>query len=56
VLFDVQGKFVKQITDAKHNSGTNNIQVSLDELPAGIYTCKLITKNTVLNTKLTLVK
>ncbi len=56
VVFDVKGKLVKQITDAKHSAGINNIQVSLNELPAGIYTCKLITNDAVLNTKLTLVK
>ncbi len=56
VVYDVKGKMVKQITDAKHTAGVNNIQVSLNELAAGIYTCKLITNETVLNTKLTLVK
>jgi hypothetical protein len=55
-IYDVNGKFVKQITDAKYAAGLNKIQVSMEELPAGIYTCKLITKNTAVNSKLTLVK
>ena len=55
-IYDVNGKFVKQITDAKYAAGINKIQVSMEELPAGIYTCKLITKDTAVNSKLTLVK
>lgn len=55
-VFDVNGKVVKQITDAKYAAGLNKITVSMDELPAGIYTCKLITKDSALQTKLTLVK
>jgi hypothetical protein len=55
-IYDVNGKFVKQITDAKYAAGLNKIQVSMEELPAGIYTCKLITKDTAVNSKLTLVK
>lgn len=56
VVYDVEGKLVKEITNLKYNAGLNNIQVSLDELPAGVYNCKLTAKDVVLNKKLTVVK
>lgn len=55
-IYDVKGNLVKEITNVKHQAGINNVQVSLEELPAGIYNCKLIAKDLVINKKLTLVK
>jgi len=56
VVYDLEGNIVKQITNVKYNTGVNNVQVSLDDLPAGVYSCKMTTKDVVINKKLTLVK
>jgi subtilisin family serine protease len=55
-VYDIEGKLVKEITNTKNVVGLNKIQVSLSELPAGIYNCKLITKDNVLNSKFSLIK
>jgi serine protease len=55
-IYDAKGNLVKEITSLKHQAGENNLQVSLEELTAGIYNCKLIAKDLVINKKLTLVK
>jgi hypothetical protein len=55
-IYDIKGNFVKEITNIKYEAGVNNLQVSLDELPAGVYNCRLIAKDLVINKKLTLVK
>jgi hypothetical protein len=36
--------------------GQNDIQVSLQDLPAGVYNCQLTTASKVVNKKLTIVK
>lgn len=56
VVYDLEGNIVKQITNVKYNTGVNIVQVSLDDLPAGVYSCKMTTKDVVINKKLTLVK
>ena len=54
-VYDVNGKLVKQIHH-KFTSGFNHVQVSTDDLPAGLYNCELTGNNLILNKKLSVVK
>lgn len=55
-IYDAQGNFVKQLLNSRMNSGVSNLQFSLGDLPCGIYNCELITKNKVMNKKVSNVK
>jgi subtilisin family serine protease len=55
-LFDINGKLVKSIANTKYDRGYNKLNLSLEGLPAGVYTCKLMCNDFVLNKKLTLLK
>lgn len=55
-IYDANGNLVKQLANAKYLSGINTIQISTDNLPAGIYNCELISNNKVLNKKLSIIK
>ena len=55
-VYDVKGNLVKKIANAKYMVGDNNVKLSTDDLPAGLYNCRLMTKDVVLNKKLTIVK
>ena len=54
-VYDVNGKLVKQIHH-KFTSGFNHVQVSTDDLPAGLYNCELTGNNLILNKKLSVIK
>jgi hypothetical protein len=54
-VYDVNGKLVKQIHH-KLTSGMNNVQVSIEDLPAGLYNCELTGNNLILNKKLSVIK
>lgn len=54
-VYDVNGKLVKQIHH-KFTSGFNHVQVSTDDLPAGVYNCELTGNNLILNKKLSVIK
>lgn len=55
-LFDIEGKLVKQIANTKYLMGVNTIQDALENIPAGVYTCKLTAEDGVINKKLTIIK
>jgi hypothetical protein len=40
ILFNAMGKKVKEVTNSNHSSGVYKVQVSLEDLPAGIYFIK----------------
>jgi hypothetical protein len=54
-VYDVNGKLVKQIHH-KLTTGMNNVQVSIEDLPAGLYNCELTGNNLILNKKLSVIK
>ncbi|MFN4931017.1 MAG: S8/S53 family peptidase [Bacteroidota bacterium] len=54
-VYDLNGKLVKQIHH-KFTSGFNHVQVSTDDLPAGLYNCELTGNNLILNKKLSVIK
>ncbi len=54
-VYDVNGKLVKQVHH-KFTSGFNHVQVSTDDLPAGVYNCELTGNNLILNKKLSVIK
>ncbi len=55
-VYDVKGNLVKKIANTKYMLGDNNVKLSTDDLPAGLYNCRLITNDVVLNKKLTIAK
>jgi hypothetical protein len=55
-IYDATGNFVKQIINNRFNAGNNSMQISLEDLPGGIYNCEVIAKDQVINKKLSLLK
>ncbi len=55
-LYDIYGKLVRVIADENQTAGMHTLRFDGSALPAGVYTCRVKSGNTIAATKITMVK
>lgn len=55
-LYDMNGKFIKDITSSVYSAGTHSISIDASELPSGVYLYKLLSGDFTDSKKMVLIK